>query len=95
MNKIAYYFEHPEFFWLLPVLATAGLASRVELAAKRRAVRLLGQAAAVHKLMRIDPGKRRLRGLCLALGLLLLLIASAGPRWAGAFPPKPKRDTTW
>lgn len=89
MNRVLSYFAHPEVFWLLPVLALAGLAAMWSWRQKRRALRLMGQAAAVHKLLRTRPSTRRLRGLCLALGLLLLLVGSAGPKWGWELP----RDT--
>jgi Ca-activated chloride channel family protein len=86
MNQLLSHFAHPEVFWLLPLLALVGLAALWSWRQKRRAIRQLGQAGAVHKLLRTRPASRRLRGLCLALGLLLLLVGSAGPKWGWDLP---------
>src|SRR5262249_31065839 len=51
--------------------------------------RLLGHAGAVHKLLRTSPRARFVRGIFLWLGLVLLLVGAAGPKWGW----EPPRDT--
>ncbi len=72
---------HPWMLWFLltlPLLAALGMWSARR---RRRALARLGDAAAIETQIASHRGWRRLRGLCLFLGLLGLGVGMAGPQW--------------
>jgi Ca-activated chloride channel family protein len=73
-------FAHPEALWLLallPVLSGLGWWARRR---RRRALFLLGLGPALPRLAG-QRGQRFLRGMCLGLGLPLVVLGIAGPQW--------------
>jgi Ca-activated chloride channel family protein len=74
-------FAHPWMLWFLlalPMLAALGMWSARR---RRQAVARLGDAAAIETQIASRRGWRRLRGLCLLLGLLGVGVGMAGPQW--------------
>ncbi|HEY7308099.1 MAG TPA: VWA domain-containing protein [Gemmataceae bacterium] len=74
-------FAHPWMLWFLaalPVLLALGVWSERR---RRRAVARLGDLAAIETQLAARRGWRRLRGLCLLLGMLALGLGLAGPQW--------------
>src|SRR5215472_14308627 len=74
-------FAHPWMLWFLsalPVLLALGVWSERR---RRRAVARLGDLAAIETQLAARRGWRRLRGLCLLLGMLALGLGMAGPQW--------------
>ena len=66
------------FLTALPVLVVLGVWSARR---RRQALAKLGDPSAVEMQMASRRGWRRLRGLCLMLGLLALGVGMAGPQW--------------
>src|SRR5436190_412719 len=89
------WFANPALLWLLTALP--GLAFLLWNARRRRtrALALLGQYAALRKLHIEQPAVRRWRTVCLFLGLAILIVGAAGPRWGRApasYVKGPTRD---
>jgi Ca-activated chloride channel family protein len=86
-------FAHPSALWLLlflPFLLVLAIAAR------RRRRRVLMQLGRLPALMALTERRRQwrfLRGLCLVLGLIALVLGIAGPQWGLAEPTSaPGRD---
>src|SRR5487761_1492093 len=74
-------FAHPWMLWFLtalPFLAALGVWSTRR---RRQALARLGDPVAVEMQLASRRGWRRLRGLCLLLGMLGLGLGLAGPQW--------------
>jgi Ca-activated chloride channel family protein len=74
-------FAHSWMLWFLtalPILAALGVRSTRR---RRQALARLGDPVAVEMQLVSRRGWRRLRGLCLMLGLLGLAVGMAGPQW--------------
>ncbi len=79
-------------FLLLPLLVVLLFYARRR---RLQTFALLGQTEALHKLRSTSWLMRLVRTLCLFLGLILLIVGTAGPRWGKAPSPvaqRPKRD---
>lgn len=74
------WFAHPEMLWLAPLLAMVGFVVLWGWRRRRLAMAALGMPVALRKLVSLDrlQGVRRI---CLAAGLILLVLGSAGPQW--------------
>jgi Ca-activated chloride channel family protein len=75
------WFAHPEALWLLAVLPVLGLFALWAWRRRRRGLALLGGGLVLHRLTSARRGPRALRGICLGLGLLALVVGVAGPQW--------------
>jgi Ca-activated chloride channel family protein len=76
-----HWFAHSWALWLLaalPVLTVAGMLHRLTV---RRALARVGDLLALRLLVARQGLLRRLRGVCLSLGLSLLVLGIAGPQW--------------
>jgi Ca-activated chloride channel family protein len=78
-------FANPWAVWLLTVLPVLGLAAFLAWRRRRKAVARLGTLIALHSLRTTRGGLRRLRALCLVLGLVCLVAGIAGPQWGRAY----------
>src|SRR5579862_1490420 len=81
MDGIGVWLAYPLMLGLLaflPILAVLMLRARRK---RLRACALWGQVAAVQRLRITAPSSGRWRTVCLFLGLTLLIIGAAGPRW--------------
>src|SRR5262249_28083970 len=81
------WFAQPWALWLLLLLPVLGLYVLRARRRRRRALSLLGNPVALQFLLVTRLGPRRLRGTCVALGLLALIVGIAGPQWG--------RDWEW
>jgi Ca-activated chloride channel family protein len=71
----------PWALWLLVVLPVLAVLATFAAYRRRRALALLGNAPALHLIARRGRGRRLLRGLAVAVGLVLLVLGIAGPQW--------------
>jgi Ca-activated chloride channel family protein len=76
-----HWFAHSWAFWLLAVLPVLTIAGMVHRLAVRRALARVGDLLALRLLVARPGWLRRLRGLCLSLGLSVLVLGIAGPQW--------------
>jgi Ca-activated chloride channel family protein len=74
-------FAHPWLLWSLVALPLLGLLAMWSARRRRQALARLGDPAAVEMQLASRRGWRRLRGLCLLLGMLGLGLGMAGPQW--------------
>jgi Ca-activated chloride channel family protein len=77
-------FAHPDVLWLLLLLPGLGLLALWAWWRRGRALALLGGGLALHRLIAVPHGPRLLRGICLTLGLVALVLGIAGPQWGRA-----------
>jgi Ca-activated chloride channel homolog len=95
LDYLTTWFAYPALlgaFLLLPLLIVLLFYARRR---RLQAFALLGQTEALHKLRSNSWFMRFVRTLCLFLGLTLLILGTAGPRWGKAPSPvaqRPKRD---
>src|SRR5262249_33143031 len=80
-TRLRCWFCQPWALWLLLLLPVLGLYVLRARRRRRRALALLGNPIALQPLTAPRTGPRRLRGSCVALGLLLLITGIAGPQW--------------
>src|SRR5947208_2952056 len=73
------YFSHPWLLWSLSLLPVLWLASALAAARRARLLALMSGPVTGGALARVRPG--RLPRLCWGLGLTLLAVGAAGPRW--------------
>jgi Ca-activated chloride channel family protein len=74
-------FAHPWLLWFLAALPLLGVLGLWSARRRRQAVARLGDPSAIDMQLVARPGWRRLRGLCLLLGMLGLGLGLAGPQW--------------
>jgi Ca-activated chloride channel homolog len=74
-------FAYPWLLWFLLALPLLGMLGIWSARRRRQAVARLGDRAAIETQMASRHGWRRLRGLCLLLGMLGLGVGLAGPQW--------------
>jgi Ca-activated chloride channel family protein len=74
-------FAHPWLLWFLVALPLLGALGVWSARRRRQAVARLGDLASVEMQLASRRGWRRLRGLCLLLGMLGLGLGMAGPQW--------------
>jgi Ca-activated chloride channel family protein len=86
-------FVHPDALCLLALLPALGLVALLAARRRRKALAQLGDPFAVRALT-APPRWQRLRSLCWTLGLTLLVVGVAGPRWGRDWnqPAAPGRD---
>jgi Ca-activated chloride channel homolog len=75
------WFANPWAFLLLGVLPVLGLCAFFAWRRRRKAVARLGTLIAVQALRTTRRSRSWLRGLCLVLGLVSLIVGIAGPQW--------------
>ncbi len=78
---LSHAFAHPWLLWFLLALPVLGILGIWSARRRRQAVARLGDLAAIEMQMASRRGWRRLRGLCLLLGMLALGLSLAGPQW--------------
>src|SRR5579884_2595010 len=81
LTMLRHPFAHPWLLWLLVALPLLGMLGMWSARRRRQAVARLGDLAAVEMQLASRRGWRRLRGLCLLLGMLGLGLGMAGPQW--------------
>lgn len=81
MNLLRHWFANPTALGLLLLLPALGTFVLLALRRRRRGLALLASLSALEGLARVRPGWRRLRGFCLALGMVCLVLGIAGPQW--------------
>lgn len=77
------WFANPAMLGLLTVLPSLALLMARAQQRRLQALALLGQPAALQKLQPNVAGVKRRRTACLFLGLALVCVGAAGPRWGG------------
>jgi Ca-activated chloride channel family protein len=75
------WFANPWALWLLTLLPMLGSVALLAWRRKKRRLARLGSIPALRALVPQPGGRGRLRGLCVAAGFVLLIVASAGPQW--------------
>src|SRR5262245_27233518 len=75
------WFANPWALSLLALPAALGLLTLWGAWRRRRALARFGDAASLDALVEPPGWRRRLAGLCLSLGLMLLALGVAGPQW--------------
>jgi Ca-activated chloride channel family protein len=75
------WFAHPAALLLLALLPVLGVVAAFARWRRRRALAVLGSTPTLAPATLARRGLRRLRGLCLACGLGLLIVGVAGPQW--------------
>jgi Ca-activated chloride channel family protein len=84
---------NPEALWLLTLLPVLSLLGMWAWRRRRRALALLGSGLALHRLAAGRRWPHALRGMCLSLGLMALIVGIAGPQWGRDWTPAaPGRD---
>ena len=81
MLLLRHWFAQPSALGLLALLPALGLLLLWDRWRKRRAFVRLGNPAALQALVDAPQGRQWWRGLLLALGLLCLVLGTAGPQW--------------
>src|SRR5689334_16311474 len=81
-------FAHPAVLLLLLTLPLLGGAVWWAARRRRRALVRLGPLLALRSAAAGRPGPRRLRGLFLVLGLVLVVTGAAGPQWGRDWLPE-------
>jgi Ca-activated chloride channel family protein len=76
-----HWFANPLALPLLALPAALGLLALWAAWRRRRALARFGDAASLEVLVEPPGWRRRLRGLCLSMGLTLLALGAAGPQW--------------
>lgn len=81
MTLLRHWFAHPLLLSLLAVLPVLGLIAFLALRRRRRQLLKLAFLPSLHALALVRPGLRKLRAICLVVGLAFLAIGIAGPQW--------------
>ena len=82
------WFAQPWALWLLFTLPVVSLLLAWAAWRRRRALRQLGTAFLVERLVLIRPRARRWQAIALSLGLFGVIVGLAGPRWGVAAQPE-------
>src|SRR5579872_3182320 len=93
-DALTTWFAYPAFLGLLGMLPILALLLVYSRRRRQRAYELLGQAGALQKLQQSAQAPRAWLAACLFLGLALLTVGAAGPRWGrmpGASVTSPRR----
>ncbi len=82
------HFAYPQALWLLLVLPWLGLLAFWARLRRRRALTRLGNLLILQRSAMQRSRWQRLRQACLVVGLVLLIVGSAGPRWGRDSSPE-------